>query len=93
MINRAYEYQFQEHHITKTWNYLHDHFGFNIRKWKERFDDFKKKQKLEEDEIGAFHRFGNKHINPVLNEILGRNILHPTFNYLAQFIVTGKKQS
>lgn len=92
-MNKAYQYEFQEYHITKVWNYLHERFGFNIPKWKERFNDYKRKQRREDNEIGSFNRFGNQHINPVLNEILGRNVLHPTFNALVEFIVTGKKQN
>jgi hypothetical protein len=93
-VNKPYQYEFQEYHITKVWNYLHDHFGFNIPKWKERFNDYKSKQRRrEEDEIGYFNRFGNQHINPVLNEILGRSILYPTFNALVEYIVTGKRQN
>jgi hypothetical protein len=90
---RAYEYEFQEHDITKTWNYLHEHFGFNLKAWKKRFEEYKEKQHQVRDEVGNFQRFGKKFIEPVLNEILGRNVLYPTFNYLMQYIVTGKKQN
>ncbi len=91
-MNKAFEFEFQEYHINKTWDLLEEKFSFNKKEWKKRFRDYLIKRP-NTDEIGAFLKFGNQTINPILNEILCRNILYPTFNNLTQFIVTGKKQS
>jgi len=92
-MTKAYHYVFQTHHIEKTWDYLEKKFSFNKKKWRERFEDYRKKRpRYAEDEAGAFLKFGNTFINPLLNEILGRQVIHPTFENLTQFILVGKKQ-
>jgi hypothetical protein len=92
-MNKAFEYEFQEYHINKTWDLLEEKFSFNKKAWKKRFNDYLNKRPANADEIGSFLRFGNQTINPILNEILCRNILYPTFNNLTKFIVTGKNQN
>ena len=92
-MNKAFEFEFQEYHINKTWDLLEEKFSFNKKEWKKRFNDYLSKRPANTDEIGAFLRFGNQTINPILNEILGRNILYPTFNNLTRFVVTGKNQN
>ncbi len=91
------ENEFHEHHIKLIWNYLHEHFGFDRKGWKAKFNEYRKDPQLlrsghDNSELSHFYLFGNTVINPVLNKILCRNEAHPTFNKLVRFIVTGKKQ-
>ena len=92
-MTKAFEYEFQEYHINKTWDLLEEKFSFNKKEWKKRFSDYLTKRPANTDETGAFLKFGNQTINPLLNEILYRNILYPTFNNLTRFVVTGKNQN
>ena len=48
---------------------------------------FHEEQKPGTDVTDSFYRFGNKFIEPVLNAILCRRELHPTFNKLIDYIV------
>jgi len=92
-MNKAYELEFQEHDIEKTWNLLQEKFSFDKKKWKERFAVYAEKQPGNVDLIHAFFKFGNTFINPVLNDILCRQVLYPTFNNLTRFVLTGKNQN
>ncbi|MBS1507314.1 MAG: hypothetical protein JSS79_11770 [Bacteroidetes bacterium] len=88
---------FEEHHIDRVWKFLHERFGFNINRWKERFDQFRTerhKRRTGHDYTltGDFIYFGNTVINPVLNEILGHYQETNTFNRMIEYIVTGKRQ-
>lgn len=90
--------RFEEYHIEKVWKYLHEEFKFNVKKWKERFEEFrldhhKRNKGYDKDIVSDFNYFGNTVINPVLNEILGRSSYTDTFNRMIKFILTGKKQN
>ena len=88
---------FEEMHVEQTWNYLEAKFGFDKKKWKAKFEEFRKEMKvqrkdLDTDIVSVFFRFGNLYINPVLNQILLRYQVHPTFNKLLSYIVTKQSQ-
>jgi hypothetical protein len=87
-----------EFHIDAVWKYLEHKFGFNLKKWKARFEEHRKdlrirRRDLDDSKSMHFYHFGNMVINPVLNEILGRHNGYPTFNYMVNFIMTGKNQN
>ena len=86
-LSREAEYEFMEHHITKVWNELHERFGFDIKKWKIKFVEYKKRHPRYESAMSAFNHFGFDEINPVLNKILCRNELYPTFNNLVEYVI------
>lgn len=77
---------FQEQHIHHTWEELHNRFGFDLKTWKKKFNDYLMKQPRETDLVSAFFRFGNDRINPILNEILGRSSGFPTFQRFTEYI-------
>ncbi len=83
-INRNFDYA----HIKLVWQELHDRFGFNVEGWKEKFQEDLQKQKREVSELYYFFTFCNNHINPILNDILCRKRVHPTFNNLVKYILT-----
>lgn len=89
--------EFTSFHIDRVWALLGEQFGFNTRQWKFRFADYREEMKikrkdLDHDLVSDFYYFGNTVINPVLNQILGRNDVYPTFNNLIHFVATGKKK-
>ena len=78
---------FQEMHIEIVWDELRLRFGFDIKAWKKEFHEFLSTQPRNTAEPDAFIVFGNRRINPVLNGILRRNELFPTFNKLVAYIL------
>jgi hypothetical protein len=82
---------FQEADIDKVWQELKKLFGFDLRAWKKEFREFLYSQPRNTTAAEAFIIFGNRHINPVLNEILRRNELFPTFNKLVEYILNRNK--
>lgn len=84
--NQVKESEFSEMHINLTWDELHERFGFDLKTWNKKFNDYLMKQPRETDLISAFFRFGNDRINPLLNEILGRSSGFPTFNRLTAYV-------
>ena len=86
-LPREVENEFMEYHISIVWNELHNRFGFDIKKWKARFEEYRKKHTRINSKLSAFNHFGYEEINPVLNNILCRNDLYPTFNNLIQYVV------
>lgn len=82
---------FQEGHISEVWDELKTRFGFDLKSWKKDFRAFLGTQSRNTPEADAFIVFGNRRINPVLNEILRRNELFPTFNKLVAYILSRNK--
>jgi hypothetical protein len=80
------EQEFSEMHINLTWSELQERFGFDLKTWKKKFNDYLMKQPRETDLVSAFLRFGNDRLNPLLNEILGRSSGFPTFNRLTTYV-------
>jgi hypothetical protein len=78
---------FQEQHIDIVWEELRVRFGFDIKAWRTEFSLYLGTQPRNVDVVDAFIVFGNKKINPVLNMILVRRDLHPTFNKLVLYIL------
>jgi hypothetical protein len=85
-VSFSKEQEFSEMHINLTWEELHDRFGFDLKTWKKKFNDYLMKQPRETDLVSAFLRFGNDRLNPLLNEILGRPSGFPTFNRLTTYV-------
>lgn len=90
MSKQWYE-QFDEMHIRLVWQVLEDHFGFNVKIWKSYFEEYKQKRGRGLSSIAAFHCFGHDHINPILNQVLGRLHGHPTFDNLCHYVVSRKR--
>jgi hypothetical protein len=82
---------FQEMHILIVWDELRLRFGFDLKAWKNDFSSFLASQPRNTTETDAFIQFGNRRINPVLNSILRRNELYPTFNNLILYVVRQKR--
>lgn len=76
-----------EHHITLVWSLLREKFGFDVKEWKRKFLKFHEEQKNGTTITDSFYRFGNKFIEPVLNAILCRRELHPTFNKVVEHVM------
>ena len=81
------QYDFEPAHIPKVWDELQERFGFKLDVWKKKFMEYLKKQPRTVSEIEAFIYFGNRFINPVLNEILGRQSQFPSFNRLLEYVI------
>lgn len=78
---------FESMHLEIMFNELHDRFGFNKGEWKKKFNEFLSQQPRNTSELDAFIKFGNRFINPVLNEILCRNSLHTTFVKMLLYVI------
>jgi hypothetical protein len=78
---------FEEAHIEKVWQLLAEKFHFNIPEWKKEFRDFLGKQYRNTEETDAFLIFGTQKINPILNGILKRNSLHPTWQKMVEYVM------
>jgi hypothetical protein len=79
-------YNFEEHHIDYVWQELHERFGFNLKAWKARFDDYEVRHPKHPGKVSLFYWFGYEVINPLLNEIIGRNKGYPTFQNLTDYV-------
>ena len=87
-LTREEEELLDEAHIKEIWIELHERFGFNLKEWKIRFEHYVAKQTRETSVMSCFYRFGHDHINPVLNDILCRQRLYPTFPNLVKFVIS-----
>ncbi|MFZ6013666.1 MAG: hypothetical protein ACOYXT_25225 [Bacteroidota bacterium] len=85
------EHDFEEMHIAMVWEELHLRFGFNIKEWKKLFLEYREKQPREMRVTGAFFRFGNQHINVLLNKILCRSSGFATWNNLCEYVMQKKR--
>ena len=90
--------EFEEAHIDVVWKYLHSKFGFDVPKWKKKFNQFRvehhmKNRGYDKDVVSDFRYFGVRYIEPVLNQILCRYEGTNTFNRMINFILTGKNQN
>jgi hypothetical protein len=74
-------------HMKKIWELLETKFCFNLKVWKKDFQEYFQKQPHMVTEREAFVEFGVKHIQPVLNMVLGRKEYHPTWRNLLAYIV------
>lgn len=84
------ENEFEEMHIRLVWAELHARFGFNVAGWRKRYFEEWNKNRAQ-DEVGFFLVFMNKHVNPILNQLLCRNPIYPTFNKLTEYVVNKKR--
>lgn len=80
-----------DYHITLAWEELSNRFGFNLDYWKKEFINFMGSQPRNLQDTDGFITFGNRRINSVLNSILGRNDLSPTFNNFMCYIIKKSK--
>ncbi len=74
-------------HIEKVWELLEEKFCFNVKVWKKEFHEYCQKQSPSVDHREAFVRFGQEHINPLLNLVLRRKEYHPTWQNIITYIV------
>jgi len=86
-LPRKVEYEFMDYHITQVWVELNGRFGFDIKKWKIKFASYSQKHPRYDSVASAFNHFGFDEINPILNKILCRNEMYPTFNNLVEYVV------
>ncbi len=80
-------------HIDLVFRELKERFGFNEKGWRKKFQDFLLTQPRTTSEMDAFIKFGNRFLNPVLNEILCRNALHSTFVKMLYYVVENSSVS
>ncbi len=78
---------FEEMHVNVVWDELKQRFSFNLVSWKNQFSGYLSKQPRNTHELDAFLKFGIDLINPVLNQILGREGYHPTFMNMVEYIL------
>jgi hypothetical protein len=78
-------FHFEEAYFRLVWSELRTRFGFPVRDWKQRFRYYCERSRIT-DPVEGFYKFGNKVINPVLNEILCRKKGHPTFQNLVEYV-------
>ncbi|HEY4655337.1 MAG TPA: hypothetical protein VIH22_12535 [Cyclobacteriaceae bacterium] len=90
-LSRSFQdIEFDEHTRTMIFRELNARFGFPVKEWKKRFSEELGKKPRNQSAEEYFMHFGNTFINPVLNEILCRNRLHPTFNKFVEYVVRGR---
>lgn len=87
MIPQNIERNFEAIHINMVWEELEKRFGFNVKEWKKSFKEQLSSQPRSISEVEFFLRFGNRHLNNILNQILCRNAGFPTFNRLVDYIL------
>jgi hypothetical protein len=87
MIPQVLTDHFDLMHIDIVFNELKFRFGFNKKEWEKKFKAYLLQQPRNTSELDAFIKFGNRFVNPVLNEILCRNTAHSTFTHLLLYIV------
>jgi hypothetical protein len=87
MIPQKIENDFQEHHMSLAWQELKTRFGFNLTAWRMQFREEFLRQPRNVTEVEFFLIFGNRSTNDLLNQILGRRRLHPTFNKMIEYIL------
>ena len=87
MIPQVLTDHFDLMHIDLVFHELNTRFGFNKKAWEKKFKAFLLQQPRNTSELDAFIKFGNRFVNPVLNEILCRNSVHATFTHLLLYIV------
>lgn len=69
---------------------LHYRFGFATREWKAKFEQALDRKPRGTTNEEFFLIFGNRVINPLLNEILCRPAGHPTFQNLVDYVLSRK---
>jgi len=82
--------RFDENHINKVWEILGSKFGFNVKEWRMRFREYQLRHHRKSMDVDAFLIFGEKVLNPLLNQILQRREGFPTFQRMVRFVITGK---
>ena len=89
--NESSKKEFEESDIEKVFILLKERFGFSLEGWQRRFKDyFLRHAPSNGSKVKYFIKFGNLHINPILNEILCRPEKYLTFNKILEFIVKNK---
>lgn len=82
---------FDEYTRAHIFRELNAQFGFPVKIWQRRFVEELQKVPRNQTPDEFFLRFGNTFINPILNDILCRNRLHPTFNKFVQYVLTRRR--
>lgn len=86
MSPNCFDYM-KETHITLVWDLLEEKFGFPKKTWTKAFKVHLDKQPRTTNDLDIFLKFGNQHINPILNAILLRRHGYPTFNNICEYII------
>lgn len=86
-VRNLQDVEFDEHTRALIFRELSARFGFPVREWQRRFSEELDKVPRNQTPDEFFLRFGNTFINPILNDILCRNRLHPTFNKFVQYVI------
>jgi hypothetical protein len=86
-LRKIQDITFNEYTRNLIFQELHDRFGFPVKVWKKKFNEELSRRPTHVSEEDYFPYFGNTHINPILNDILGRNRLHPTFNKFMEYLL------
>jgi len=76
-----------ESHIEHVWQELALRFGFNVKAWKEQFESQFNRQPHSVSKESFFFRWGNEHLQPIINGILCRPNYHGTFNKLVEYVI------
>lgn len=85
-VRKGVFYEMDETHIKQVFDLLTDKFGFP-RQWQQRWKQYLADSPRGENEIALFLKWGQEHIEPLLNGILLRGQLHSTFAKLCEYIV------
>src|SRR5690606_38018764 len=87
-VRNLQDVEFDEYTRAQIFRELNARFGFPIKEWQRRFLQELEKVPRNQTPDEFFMRFGNTFINPILNDILCRHRLHPTFNKFVQYVLT-----
>lgn len=77
---------FAEGHTTLVWDELHDRFGVNTKKWKEKFEAEFLKQPNVVSKVEFFRKYMVDNFNWTINNLLCRHPITGTMNALMDYV-------
>lgn len=80
----------EEKDIELIFDYLHKKFGFNTDHWKKRFQAIRSADRKGSTQYDNFIRFGVLDVQPLLNQILGREHNMNTFEKMVRYLMREK---
>jgi hypothetical protein len=78
--------EFEEGHMPLVWDELHDRFGVNTKKWREKFETEFLQQPHAVGKVEFFRRFMNENFNGTINHLLCRHPIQGTMNALMDYV-------
>jgi hypothetical protein len=78
---------FEEGHMQRVWDELHDRFHINSKEWKRKFEEEFLKQPHSISKVDFFRKYLVENFNGYLNHILCRYSWHPTIDNLMEYVV------